>query len=128
MAQVFGTPRTHLGTYDYNTIENIVLLLFVLAGLLVLRSTAAPVHERVAFVVFILIELVLASAQFWNSTFGDGRTNVDTFLLAVTMLLATPRTAPAPGSTSALANIRVTNSRLAVAAAIAVAQRHILFE
>jgi hypothetical protein len=49
-----------------------------------------------------------------------------------TMLLATPRTALAPGSTSALANIRVTNSRLAVAAAIAaatlivVARRHIL--
>jgi hypothetical protein len=127
---------THLGLYDYNTIENIVLLLFVLAGLLVvvLRSTAAPVHERTAFVIFILVEMVMASAQFWNSTFGDGRTYIDCFLLAVIMLLATPRTAPAPGSTSALANIRVTNKYLAVAAVIAgaalilVARRHILFQ
>jgi hypothetical protein len=125
---------THLGTYDYNTIENIVLLLFVLAGLLVLRSTTAPMHERAAFVVFILVEMVAASAQFWNSTFGDGRTYIDCFLLAVIMLLATPRTAPEPGSTGALANVRVTNKYLTAAAVIAgaaliiVARRHILFQ
>jgi hypothetical protein len=125
---------THLGLYDYNTIENIVLLLFVLAGLLVLRSTTAPVHERVAFAGFILVEMVLASTQFWGSTFGDGRTYIDAYLLAVVMLLGTPRTAPALRGTSALANIRVTNRTLTVLAVIAgaalilVARRHILHQ
>jgi hypothetical protein len=124
---------THLGMYDINLIEFIALAVVVIAGLLVIRSTAAPVHERVAFVGFVLIELVLASGQFWDSVFGDGRTYIDTFLLAVIVLLATPRSASAapegPGR-----RIVVTNRRLGVVAAVAVAalivvvRRRILFE
>lgn len=38
--------RTHLGTYDYNLIEFLALMAFVVAGFLVLRSTTAPIHER----------------------------------------------------------------------------------
>jgi hypothetical protein len=130
---------THLGLYDYQTIENIVLLLFVVAGLLVLRSTTAPVHERVTFVVFILIEMVLASSQFWGSTFNDGRTYIDTYLLAVIMLLGTPSTVPAAMDTTRkfgvfAANRVVTNKHLTVAAVIVgavliiVARRHILHQ
>ena len=81
---------THLGMWDINLIEFIALATFVVAGFLVLRSTTAPLHERVAFVCFVLIEMVMASWQFWGSTFGDGRTYIDAFLLSVILLLATP--------------------------------------
>jgi hypothetical protein len=72
--------------------------------------------------------MVIASRQFWDSVFGDGRTYIDCFLLAVIMLLATPRTATAGR------RIAITNKHLSLAAAIAVAalivvaRRRILFE
>jgi hypothetical protein len=139
---------THLGMYDINLIEFIALAVFVVAGLLVLRSTTAPVHERVAFVGFVLVEMVIASGQFWDSVFGDGRTFIDAFLLAVIMLLATPSVpspvpAVADGTKKAwvttanrvfATNRVITNKRLgilaaiAVAALIVVARRRILFQ
>jgi hypothetical protein len=136
---------THLGTYDINLIEFIALATFVIAGLAVLRSTTAPLHERVAFAGFVLVEMVIASGQFWDSVFGDGRTYIDAFLMAVIMLLATPSKATVPsGGTRSLdvlvagkvyeATHVVTNRRLAwlaavaVAALIVVARRRILFE
>ena len=130
---------THLGMYDINLIEFIALATVVVAGLLVLRSTTAPVHERVAFVGFVLVEMVLASGQFWDSVFGDGRTYIDAFLLAVIMLLATPatRSAGTSGATKLwvlTTNRVVTNRHLAwltavvVAALIVVARRRILFQ
>ena len=130
---------THLGMYDINLIEFIALATVVVAGLLVLRSTTAPVHERVAFVGFVLVEMVLASGQFWDSVFGDGRTYIDAFLLAVIMLLATPatRSAGTSGATKLwvlTTNRVVTNKHLAwltavvVAALIVVARRRILFQ
>ena len=103
---------------------------------------------RVAFVGFVLVEMVIASGQFWDSVFGDGRTYIDAFLLAVIMLLATPSVrspvaAATDGSRKAwvvatdrvFASDRViTNKRLgilaavAVAALIVVARRRILFQ
>jgi hypothetical protein len=112
---------THLGTYDYNLIEFVALTIFVVAGFLVLRSTTAPIHERVAFIGFVLVEVVIASSQFWYSVFGDGRTYIDAFVMAVVLLLATPRQI-------------ITNRHLAWLAAVAVAvllvvaRRRILFE
>jgi len=117
---------THLGMYDINLIEFIALATVIVAGLLMIRSTTAPPHERVAFVGFVLVEMVIASGQFWDSVFGDGRTYIDAFLFAVIMLLATPSTAPS--------NRVITNKRLAwltaviVAALIVVARRRILFQ
>lgn len=131
---------THLGMYDINLIEFIALAIVVLAGLLVLRSTTAPLQERVAFVGFVLVEMVLASGQFWDSVFGDGRTYIDAYLLAVIMLLATPSraTSTADGSRKfgvfSADRIVVTNKRLAwltvviVAALIVVVRRRILFQ
>ena len=138
----------HLGMYDINLIEFIALAIFVVAGLLVLRSTTTPVHERVAFVGFVIVEMVIASGQFWDSVFGDGRTYIDAFLLAVIMLLATPSvpspaTAAADGTKKAwvavtdrvfASNRVITNKYLgilaaiAVAALIVVARRRILFQ
>jgi hypothetical protein len=128
---------SHLGMYDINLIEFIALATVVIAGLLVLRSTTAPLHERVAFVSFVLVEMVIASGQFWDSTFGDGRTYIDAFLLAVIMLLATPSkaTAIADGKRGVLgSNLVISNKTLAfltaviVAALIVVARRRILFQ
>jgi hypothetical protein len=121
---------THLGMYDFNLIEFIALAVVVISGLLVLRSTTAPVHERVGFACFVLIEIVMASWQFWGSVFGDGRTYIDAFLLALVMLLATP----AHGEEGVRRWQVVTNKRLGAIAAVAavalilVARRRILFE
>src|SRR5262249_26898446 len=128
---------THLGMYDINLIEFIALATVVVAGLLVLRSTTAPLHERVAFVGFVLVEMVIASGQFWDSVFGDGRTYIDAFLLAGMLLLARPSAAAAAGPVRPrvfATNRVITNKRLAVLAAvvvaalIVVARRRILFE
>jgi hypothetical protein len=81
---------THLGMYDYNLIEFIALVVIVVAAFAVIRSSTAPLHEKVAFVGFVLVEMVIASGQFWDSTFGDGRTYIDAFLLAVILLIAAP--------------------------------------
>jgi hypothetical protein len=43
-------------------IEFLALMAFVVAGFLVLRSTTAPVHERLAFIGFFLVEVVLLLA------------------------------------------------------------------
>ena len=129
---------THLGMYDINLIEFIVLVVVVVAGLLVLRSTTAPLHERVAFVGFVLVEMVIASGQFWDTVFGDGRTYIDAFLLAVIMLLGTPRAAATADTSKKFgvfaANRVITNKHLAwltafvVAGLIVVARRRILFQ
>jgi hypothetical protein len=81
---------SHLGLYDYNVLDFIGLAVIVVAGLLVIRAARVSLEEKAAFVGFVLVEIVLASGQFWDSTFGEGRTYIDAFLLGVLMLLATP--------------------------------------
>jgi hypothetical protein len=121
-------------------------------GLHVLRSSMAPVHEKVTFVLFILVELVLESSQFWGSVFSDGRTWIDVYLLAVLMLFTTPAAVTSGASAGAGAgsgsgsggtgllprlmptNRVVTNKHLAWLTAVAVvvlilvARRRILFQ
>jgi hypothetical protein len=124
-ADIRGMSWHHLGRYDINLIEFAALAAIVAAGFAVLLATAAPVHERLAFAGFVLVEMVLATWQFWGSVFGDGRAFVDCYLLAFVVLLATPATGARP---------RVTNGRLALVAMIAlaalivVARRRILFQ
>jgi hypothetical protein len=151
---VARTSWTVLGRYDYNLLEFVVLASIVVAACLVLRSTTAPAHERLAFLGFVGLEMVIASGQFWDTVFGDGRTYIDCFLLAVILLLATPATrVTATASTTAEAaadgarkvwvtaanrvfttNRVVTNKQLgwlaavAIAVLIVVARRRILFE
>jgi hypothetical protein len=134
---------THLGLYDYNVIEFIALAVVIVAAFAVIRSSTAPLHEKAAFVGFVLVELVIASGQFWDSTFGDGRTYIDAFLMAVILLLATPAGAITDAARSAHASVMgrifaedrvITNRRLgwiaapAVVVLILVARRHILFQ
>jgi len=80
----------HLSPIDIALLEYATLGVFVLAGLAVLLVTTAPAHERLAFVFFVL-QLGLLSSQIWTSTFGDGRSLIEPYLLALILLLATPR-------------------------------------
>jgi hypothetical protein len=134
---------THLGLYDYNVIEFIALAVVIVAAFAVIRSSTALLEEKAAFVGFVLVELVIASGQFWDSTFGDGRTYIDAFLMAVVLLLATPAGTIAGAARSAHASVmgrifaedRVITSKWlawifapAVVVLILVARRHILFQ
>ncbi len=80
----------HLSPIDISLLEYAALAIFILAGLAVLFVTAAPVHERLAFVFFVL-QLGLLSSQIWTSTFGDGRSLIEPYLMALVLLVATPR-------------------------------------
>jgi len=80
----------YLSPIDIALLEYATLGIFVLAGLAVLLVTTAPVHERLAFVLFVL-QLGLMSSQIWTSTFGDGRSLIEPYLMALILLLATPR-------------------------------------
>jgi hypothetical protein len=79
-----------MGLYDYNMLEYVTLAIIILAGFAVIAVTTAPLHERIAFVFFVL-ELGLLSDQIWESTFGDGRSLIEPFLFALILLLATPK-------------------------------------
>jgi hypothetical protein len=80
----------HLSPIDIALLEYATLGIFVLAGLAVLLVTTAPAHERLAFVFFV-VQLGLLSSQVWTSTFGDGRSLIEPYLMALILLLATPR-------------------------------------
>ncbi len=80
----------HLSPIDIALLEYATVAVFIVAGLAVLKATTAPVHERLAFVFFVL-ELGLLSKQIWTSTFGDGRSLIEVYLMALILLLATPR-------------------------------------
>jgi len=80
----------HLSPIDIAMLEYATVAIFILAGLTVLFVTTAPAHERLAFVFFVL-QLGLLSSQIWTSTFGDGRSLIEPYLMALVLLVATPR-------------------------------------
>ncbi len=67
-----------------------ILVAFTAAALACLRSTSAPMHERVAFVLFI-IEICVVTPSTWDSLDADMRSFIEVYLLAVIIVLATPR-------------------------------------
>ncbi|MBV9444858.1 MAG: hypothetical protein JO345_03030 [Streptosporangiaceae bacterium] len=80
----------HLGLYDITLLESVTLGILVVAGLAVLFVTTAPVHERVAFVVAVVMVCALSN-QIWGSVFGDGRSMIEPYLFALVLLVATPK-------------------------------------
>jgi hypothetical protein len=80
----------HLSPIDIAMLEYATLAVFLVAGLVALAVTTAPGHERLAFVFFVL-QLGLLSSQIWTSTFGEGRSLIEPYLMALVLLLATPR-------------------------------------
>jgi hypothetical protein len=81
---------THMGLYDYNLLEFVTLAAFVVTALLLIRKSALPAHEKLAFLLFMLIEFVMASDAIWGSVFGELRTQVEAWIFSVLVLLATP--------------------------------------
>ena len=93
--QAFKNNLTHLNThqfdqYDQWFLEIAILVLFAIAALASLRSTSAPVHERLAFVLY-LIEICVVTPSTWGSLDADLRSFIEVYLLAVIILLGTPR-------------------------------------
>ena len=76
--------------YDLWFLELAILACFSVAALLCLRSTNAPVHERLAFIGY-LVEICVVTPSTWNSLDADMRSFIEVYLLAVIILLGTPR-------------------------------------
>jgi hypothetical protein len=95
-----------------------ILTAFALAALACLRSTNAPWHERLAFVLF-LVEICVVTPSTWNSLDSDLRSFIEVYLLAVIILLGTPRRASGTWLLSSLA-------AFALPALIAVTQRRLV--
>jgi hypothetical protein len=76
--------------YDLWFLELAILVCFSVAALLCLRSTNAPVHERLAFILY-LFEICIVTPSTWNSLDADMRSFIEVYLLAVIILLGTPR-------------------------------------
>jgi hypothetical protein len=66
-----------------------ILAAFAAAALVCLRSTSAPFHERLAFVLF-LVEICVVTPSTWSSLDSDLRSFIEVYLLAVIILLGTP--------------------------------------
>jgi len=76
--------------YDLWFSELAILALFAVAALASWRSTNAPLHERLALVLY-LIEVCAVSPSTWYSLDADLRSFVEVYLLAAIILLGTPR-------------------------------------
>jgi hypothetical protein len=134
---------THLGLYNYNLLVFLFVAVSLVSACAVIRSSAAPVHEKVALVGFVVVEMVIASGEIWDSVFSDGRTFIDVFLMSVIVLLATPAGPVADAARATRGSVTdrvfatdrvVTNKRLGQLAAVAVlvlivvARRHVLHQ
>ncbi len=93
IAHNFAHPSTPVslapGAVIIWDIEFVVLALFAVAALLSLRATTVPVYERASFVVYLVVVFSLAPTN-WDG-YADLRSFVEVYLLAVLILLATPR-------------------------------------
>jgi hypothetical protein len=76
--------------YDLWFLELAVLAAFAVTALLCLRSTRAPGHERLAFVLY-LVEICVVTPSTWNSLDADMRSFIEAYLLAVIIALGSPR-------------------------------------
>jgi hypothetical protein len=80
----------HFEQYDLWFLELAILILLAVAALLSLRSTNAPVDERLALVLY-MIEICVVSPSTWYSLDADLRSFIEVYLLAAIILLGTPR-------------------------------------
>ena len=79
----------HFEQYDLWFLELGILVLISIAALLSWRSTNAPAHERLAFVLY-LIQVCVVSPSTWYSLDADLRSFIEVYLMAVIILLGTP--------------------------------------
>ena len=103
--------------YDLWLLEVAILALLSVVALTALRSTSAPVHERLAFVLY-LVEICVVTPSTWSSLDADLRSFIEVYLLALIILLGTPRRSiwttllPGLGAVMLPALIVVTQHRL----------------
>ena len=76
--------------YDLWFLELAILALLAVAALACWRSTNAPLHERLALVLY-MIEICVVSPSTWYSLDADLRSFIEVYLLAAIILLGTPR-------------------------------------
>jgi hypothetical protein len=76
--------------YDLWFLELGILACLSVAALLCLRATSAPGHERLAFILY-LVEICVVTPSTWNGLDADMRSFIEVYLLAVIILLGTPR-------------------------------------
>jgi hypothetical protein len=84
----------HIDFGSYNGVdiwlaEVAVLLVFAIAALISWRASRAPIHEKVALVLFV-IEICVITPSTWSSRTADLRSFVEVFLMAVIVLLGRP--------------------------------------
>jgi hypothetical protein len=103
--------------YDQWLLQLAIIAFFAIAALLTLRSTSAPVHERLALVLY-LLEICIVTPSTWGSLDADLRSFIEVYLLAVIILLGTARRSLGAWLLSPLAV-------LTVPALIAVVQRRL---
>jgi hypothetical protein len=77
------------GQIDAWLIEFVTLCMVAAAALLSLRTSTAPAHERLAFVLY-LAEVCVLTPIIWGSYNTDFRSFIEVYLLAVLILLMTP--------------------------------------
>ena len=75
--------------YSVWFLEIVILALFAVAALVSWRSTNAPVHERLALILY-LIEICVITQNTWSSLDADLRSFIEVYLLAAIILLSTP--------------------------------------
>ena len=108
----------HFEQYDLWFTELAIVILLAVAALASLRSTNAPVHERLALVLY-MIEICVVSPSTWYSLDADLRSFIEVYLLAVIILLGAPRRSlgawllPSLAALTVPALIVVTQRRLA---------------
>ncbi len=66
--------------YDLWLLEVAILALLSVVALTALRSTSAPVHERLAFVLY-LVEICVVTPSTWSSLDADLRSFIEVYLL-----------------------------------------------
>jgi hypothetical protein len=93
--RAFWHNLSHINLHQFDRYDLWYLELGILAGcsvaaLLCLRATSAPAHERLAFILY-LVEICVVTPSTWNGLDADMRTFIEVYLLAVIILLGTPR-------------------------------------
>ena len=113
----------HVNTHQFNQfdlwfLQLAILVFFLIAALLSLWSTKAPAHERLALVLY-LVEICVVTPSTWGSLDADLRSFIEVYLLAVIILLGTPRRSLGAWLLPSLAS-------LALPALIVVTQRRLI--
>lgn len=85
----FSHISHHPGMPDVWILEFTALAILAIAALRSLRATAAPAHERLAFV-FSLVQVCALTTATWSSYVGEFRSFLEMYVLAVIILMAAP--------------------------------------